>query len=354
MRRQDFIPDVIWIRRDGELYLTPLRRADDPESWLAIVNSGDAVATQVDDGQDRYDGKGVFPTSSSSAQWLMDKMLDLLEVQAGMNVLEIGTGTGYNAALLAELAGPEHVVTIEVDPTIADHARHTLTKAGYPVTVITADGALGHPGRAPYDRLIATAATSSVPYPWVEQTRPAGRIVVPLLGTFQYGALACLTVHGDGTADGRFHGEASFMPLRDRRPQPVPWILTEEHARMSNTTLYPHEPFNEFDAAIAIGAVLPGCTTGRTQRGKTESLRLFHADTQSWAALAPATHDSGHYTIQQYGPRNLWGELETAYRWWIDAKRPDHTRIGITVTPEGQTFWLDTPAHPLPVGPPAT
>ncbi|WP_322751659.1 MULTISPECIES: methyltransferase domain-containing protein, partial [unclassified Frankia] len=267
---------------------------------------------------------------------------------AGMNVLEIGTGTGYNAALLAERSGPGHVVTMEVDPTIADHARTALTKTGYSIIVITADGALGHPDRAPYDRVIATAATPKVPYSWVEQTRPAGRIVAPLLGTFQYGALACLTVHDDGTADGRFHGEASFMPLRARRPQPVPWPLTEDHARTSTTTLYPHEPFNQFDAAVAIGSILPECTTGHTRRDNIESLRLFHADTQSWAALTPATHNSAHYTIAQYGPRRLWDELEAAYHWWIDAGRPDHTRVGITVTPEEQTFWLDTPQHPLP------
>jgi protein-L-isoaspartate(D-aspartate) O-methyltransferase len=343
MRREDFIPDTIWVRDGDGFYLVPLDRADDPGRWRRLVESGDAIATQVDDGTDRYDGKGIFPTSSSSALWLMEKMLDLLDVQKGMNVLEIGAGTGYNAALLAERAVPGHVTTMEVDPAIAEHARQALLKTGYPVTVITGDGALGYAENAPYDRVVATASVVTVPYPWVRQTRPGGRVLLPLDGPFRYGALACLIVHVDGAAHGRFHGEAGFMPLRGQRPKTVSWRRTHDDAQVSATRMYPHEPFTEFEAAFAVGTKLPGCVPGRTLADGVASIRLAHSDSGSWASLTPAEEGHDEYELRQYGPRRLWDELEAAYRWWTDAGRPDHTRFGMTVTPEGQTLWLDTP-----------
>src|SRR5262249_34013893 len=138
VNREDFIPDVIWVgQEDG--WMVPLNRADDPETWSKLVNSGDAIATQVDDGTGEYDGKGILPTSSSSARWVMDRMLDLLDIHAEMNVLEIGAGTGYNAALIAKKVAPGHVTTIEVDPGIAQHARAVLGRTGLPVTVITGE-----------------------------------------------------------------------------------------------------------------------------------------------------------------------------------------------------------------------
>ncbi|WP_242606864.1 hypothetical protein [Protofrankia symbiont of Coriaria ruscifolia] len=100
VKREDFIPDVVWVRRaDG--WLVPLDRAEDPEAWLALVNGGDSIVIQADDGE-RDDGRGIFPTSSSSAPAVMSRMLDLLDVREVMNVLEVGAGRGYNAALLIE------------------------------------------------------------------------------------------------------------------------------------------------------------------------------------------------------------------------------------------------------------
>jgi hypothetical protein len=132
MNRAGFIPDVIWVHRDDSGWMFPIDRADDPETWSKLVNSGDPIVIQVDDGE-LEDGKGTFPTSSSSGLRVMKKMLDLLDVHEGMNILEIGTGTGYNAALMAEEAAPGHVTTIEVDPSIADQVGHLdIWPAGQP------------------------------------------------------------------------------------------------------------------------------------------------------------------------------------------------------------------------------
>jgi protein-L-isoaspartate(D-aspartate) O-methyltransferase len=106
-------------------------------------------------------------------------MLAALDAEPGMRGLEIGTGTGYNAALLAHRLGAQTITSVEIDPALAEHARRALTAIGYLVTVITGDGALGYSPGAPYDRIISTAAVREVPYPWVAQTRPGGTILTP-------------------------------------------------------------------------------------------------------------------------------------------------------------------------------
>lgn len=157
------------------------------------------------------------PTSSLSAPAAVAVMLERLDVQEGHRVLEIGTGTGYNAALLAHRLGPANVTSIEIDPQVADQARQALATAGYPVTVITADGAKGYPPHAPYDRIISTASVQQVPYPWVAQTRAGGKILTPWGSAYHNGALVCLTVAGNGSAQGRIVGNVSFMLLRGQR-----------------------------------------------------------------------------------------------------------------------------------------
>ncbi len=112
----------------------------------------------------------------------MAKMLSRLDIQPGQNVLEIGTGTGYNAALLAELVGAEGAVTtVDIDPGVCAAAASSLKAAGYEqVEVITSDGALGAPENAPYDRIIVTAGAWQIPPAWPEQLSGEGGIVLPL------------------------------------------------------------------------------------------------------------------------------------------------------------------------------
>ncbi len=120
--------------------------------------------------------------SSASSPNLVADMLELLNAAPGHRVLEIGAATGINAALLAELVGPQgQVITIEIDDDLAAGARTALTTAGYPqVEVICGDGALGHPAAAPYDRIIVTAGAWDIPTTWWQQLAPGGRLVVPV------------------------------------------------------------------------------------------------------------------------------------------------------------------------------
>lgn len=122
------------------------------------------------------------PLSSSSQPAIMAIMLELLRLAPGQRVLEIGTGTGYNAALLAHLVGGTGaVVTVDIDEGLAAAARQRLHAAGYPaVEVIGGDGAAGWPGGAPYDRIIVTASARDLAPAWTGQLRDRGRLLVPL------------------------------------------------------------------------------------------------------------------------------------------------------------------------------
>src|SRR5690606_28134946 len=107
----------------------------------------------------------THPLSSVSMPTVVAIMLGQLDPQPGDNVLEIGAGAGYNAALLAELVGPTGAVTtVDIDPDVTAHARSALTATGYDhVRVITADGALGAPEHAPFDKIIVTVGPWDLP-----------------------------------------------------------------------------------------------------------------------------------------------------------------------------------------------
>lgn len=128
-----------------------------------------------------WDSEGVA-TSSASAPGTVAGMLEQAEVKPGHRVLEIGAGTGYNAALLAHLVGPTGAVTtIEYDPQVADAARNALASYGADqVNVITGDGTLGAPDDSPFDRILVTAGAWDVAPAWRDQLAPGGRLVLPL------------------------------------------------------------------------------------------------------------------------------------------------------------------------------
>jgi protein-L-isoaspartate(D-aspartate) O-methyltransferase len=145
-----------------------------PDVDLDRVYSGAAIPT-------KHDLKGN-PISSSSEVAIMALMLDALRLERGQRVLEIGAGTGYNAAVLAELVGAENVVTVDIDPEIADEARAHLRTSGHDgVRVETADGWMGLSDGAPYARLELTAATTDISPHWVDQLEDGGVLVAPLL-----------------------------------------------------------------------------------------------------------------------------------------------------------------------------
>jgi protein-L-isoaspartate(D-aspartate) O-methyltransferase len=127
-------------------------------------------------------GPDGLPVSSSSQPAMMAIMLDQLGLRRGHRVLEIGTGSGYNAAVMSAVVGPDgEVVTVDIDPELVARARASLLAAGAEaVTVRCADGGYGDPDAAPYDRVIVTAGAWDIAPAWLDQLGPGGRLVLPL------------------------------------------------------------------------------------------------------------------------------------------------------------------------------
>jgi protein-L-isoaspartate(D-aspartate) O-methyltransferase len=146
-----------------------------PELTPAAAYADDALVI-------KYDSDGL-PVSSSSQPAMMAIMLEQLGLAPGHRVLEIGTGTGYNAAVLAHIVGPGgRVVTIDIDPGLVARAQASLVAAGAAAAVQarSADGGFGDPGGAPFDRVIVTAGTWDIAPAWLDQLAPGGRLVLPL------------------------------------------------------------------------------------------------------------------------------------------------------------------------------
>lgn len=349
VRRDVFLPDTVWqVDGDG---LVPLRRADDPAGWLDAAYADAAVITQVDDGRPVGPaGRGREMTSSASEPGVVALMLDELNIEPGQRVCEIGTGTGYNAALLCARLGAENVTSIEIDPEVAEAARKALDGAGFRPCLVVGDGAEGYRPNAPYDRVIATAAAGRVPYAWVAQTRPGGRVLVPWASAYHNGALLALTVGADGTASGGFVGNVAFMWLRQQRT-PIASVEDDVHdldrAETSVTDLHPYDVVGEYDASLAIGLRVPSCKNIVVlDEDGSGAYTVWFIDQKSgsWASIG-YERDAADCPVRQFGPRRLWDEIAAAYRWWDDHGRPGRERYGVTVTPETQSVWLDEPTN---------
>lgn len=233
--RHLFVPERAWCTPDDESgYL--IDRDKDPAEWLKAAYADMAIVTQLDDGAtDITAGAGLY-TCSLSAPSVILAGLSLLDPHEGDRVLEIGTGTGWTAALLSRLVGDDNVTTIEVDQALFTLAADNLSTAGCHPRLVLGDGAEGWPQGAPYDRLHVTCGVATVPYTWVRQTRPGGVIVFPLMSAANFGQLTRVAVDDDGTATGHFYGEVNYMMLRAQRGGVS---ATAEH-RGTKITIGPH------------------------------------------------------------------------------------------------------------------
>ena len=149
-----------------------------------------------------------------SAPSMIAIMLEEAVLRPGERVLEIGTGSGYHAALLAVLVGPENLVSIERLPGLAAWARSNLDRAGFAgVTVVTGDGSLGYAERSPYACILATAGAPRLPPAWPDQLAPGGRIVAPVGDSRYTQDLLVARKRPDGGLDIRRGTPCAFVPL---------------------------------------------------------------------------------------------------------------------------------------------
>ena len=183
---------------------------------LKVVYSDEALIT-------RRDAKGD-PTSSASQPSVVAMMLEGLDLKPGLRVLEIGAGTGYNAALMVEVVGDQRLVTtIDIDADVVAQTGRLLARAGYgAIETICGDGALGCAASAPFDRIVATVGCSDISWDWVDQLRPDGLLLVPL----EHGGshpLVKLRVLQPGRLVGRIVGWSGFMRMRGDMARSGAW-----------------------------------------------------------------------------------------------------------------------------------
>ncbi len=162
----------------------------------------------------RDDALPIGYQQTTSQPSLIALMLEVLQLEPDDVVLEVGTGLGYEAAILSHLV--RSVWTIERVPELAEEARRRLAAAGLTnVTVVLGDGSLGAPDAAPFDAAVVAAAATAVPEAIVEQLRPGARVVIPLRSGTPFGGeeVLCLEKHGDGLDLVERVCPARFVPL---------------------------------------------------------------------------------------------------------------------------------------------
>jgi protein-L-isoaspartate(D-aspartate) O-methyltransferase len=148
-------------------------------------------------------------------------MCEDLLLKEGMCVLEVGAGSGYHAALCAEIvapkgcANPGHVFTIEIVKNLIDFAKENLKRAGYAdrVTVIHADGGKGLPEHAPFDRILVAAAAPKIPQPLIDQLKPTGIMLIPVGSRGFYQELMLVKKSQEGKVSSQRWGGVAFVPL---------------------------------------------------------------------------------------------------------------------------------------------
>lgn len=150
-----------------------------------------------------------------SAPSMIAIMLEVLEVREGDKVLEVGTGSGYNAALLAELAGTEgKVYSMERIESVAENGRRNLERTGYDqVEVIVGDGTKGYSEEGPWDRILVTACAPEVPDPLVDQLKVGGKLAAPVGRHYMSQTLTVVEKTGEEEEEVERHGSCAFVPL---------------------------------------------------------------------------------------------------------------------------------------------
>jgi protein-L-isoaspartate(D-aspartate) O-methyltransferase len=306
------------------------RRAD-----LEVIYADTALATRYTDGA---------PTSSSSAPSLVAEMLELLELREGMKVLEIGAGTGYNAALVAEIVGDQRlVVTVDNQQDVVEQTRRLLAETGYlRIRVLARDGFQGIPEEGPFDRIVATVGCSDLSPRWAEQLADGGLMLVPLEHAQSHPLTAVRKQ--DGELRGRFVGWTGFMPVRgplqieDMWSRGVVIPETRENDETDDVGEIMHEPGprlaahddsceqNGFMFFVALNDRRASWTPDGTVRSWTPEGVGLSAGPDGWAGIST----SG---LWWWKDESLAREVDRLYRDWTARGRPTIRDYRVTFLP---------------------
>ena len=295
---------------------------------LALIYADTALATRH---------IGGLPASSTSQASLVARMLELLDLSEGMAILEVGAGTGYNAALLAEVVGDQRlVVTVDVLEDVVDQTRRLLADAGYPhIQVLLRDGFEGAAEQAPFHRIVATVGCSDLSPHWAEQLADDGTMLVPLQHASGH-PLMLLRKDG-GVLRGRMVERTGFIPVRGPLHIEDLWVRGVRAADLAEVILEP-------DHRARFTARPPDEPMQLTD---DESDFLFFLGLQDrracWAPLGPTLSDGpdGWAVLAPDGIRwwknaSLAGELDRHYRDWDAHGRPTMQDYQVSFVPIGR------------------
>jgi protein-L-isoaspartate(D-aspartate) O-methyltransferase len=213
--RRQMVRDVE--RLTAETAAATGRRALDPKVMAAMAKVPRHLFVPPVQQRYGYDNRPlpIGYGQTISQPYIVALMTDLMQVQPGDVTLEIGTGSGYQAAILSELV--KEVYTIEIIEPLGKEAEQRLVRLEYRnVEVKIADGYYGWPERGPFDAIIVTAAASYIPPPLVKQLKPGGRMVIPVGASFLTQYLMLVEKQPDGSVVSRQILPVSFVPLTGR------------------------------------------------------------------------------------------------------------------------------------------
>jgi protein-L-isoaspartate O-methyltransferase len=322
-----------WIRRNGP--------GMEGEKWAELVYQDQSLITQIASlhadhatKDDRPEGQ---PTSSSTLPGLVVTMYRHAMISDGMDVLDIGTGSGYGAALLTARLGAEHVTSIDIEEYLVSAATERLASIAMKPLVETCDATGPLPGGpASYDRIVSMTSVSPVPARWLAALRPGGRLVTTLAGT---GLLVTATKTPEGGAAGRTEWDrAGFMEARTGPEYPpgllriIPGALDGDGDTSNGR--YPIVNIGwAWELSSMLGITIPGIKHHyeKAENGQRTAW-LLHPD-GSWARATAAADEPP--VVHQGGPRRLWDTADQIrHAWLTDGGLPAYG-ADVIITPDG-------------------
>ncbi|WP_283136119.1 methyltransferase domain-containing protein [Rhizohabitans arisaemae] len=316
-----------------------------PEAWLRAAYSDTSLVTRAGATHADRITPGTHlnpfkarPTSSSTLPSLVVHLLRLAELFEGADVLDVGTGSGYSAALLCRHLGDRRVTSLDIDPYLVDTAAERLDRLGLRPTLHTADA--GGPIPGTYDAIVAMVAVRPIPPTWPAALRPGGRLVTTIAGT---GLLVTAVKHPDGRLRGRIEPQgAGFMPARTGEDYPAAdptRFLALRDASPHGDVVEPSPyPIPDVNAATELRDLLEVTAPGIEHRylrglpGGPDTAWMSHHD-GSWARAT--AYPGQRPLVHQGGPRRLWSTLDSLRDRWLSHGRNPLNGARVDIDPDG-------------------
>ncbi|MBB5123055.1 protein-L-isoaspartate(D-aspartate) O-methyltransferase [Streptomyces eurocidicus] len=321
-----------WALRNGEA---------DKGRWLDAAYGDASLVTSVGplhaDHATGDDHPAGLPTSSSTLPGLVVRMFQHARLGDDDTVCDIGTGSGYGAALAARRLGDAQITSVDVDPYLVEAARARLDAMGLHPALVHTDATGDLPGT--FDRIVATVGVRPIPASWLAALEPHGRLVTTIAGT---SLLVTAEKTEDGGATGRVEWDrAGFMHTRHGSDYPPRLAVLLAAAREHDgddisTGRYPVVQVTEaWDLASMLDVVAPGIEHRFDEGGTQRTALMAHAD-GSWARATARADEAPQ--VHQGGPRRLWDILDEIRTHWLTHGELPVRGAKVFVKPDGSTY----------------